>query len=328
MKFLSDPLLKPFKDFDFNTFPQEAIESLIENQHQSQQILLDAFTDFITEPDDYSVHSGNYLHVISFVMLAYFKEKDAWYGCRKAIEELSTDREYDNGFVDIFDCINTTAFGRMIGALGREHTEELIELVINEDIEPCVRASVSLALQSCYLEGDLEKDNYIQTLDKLFDSYAISNIEGDEQEFVWSSLIQTCATANNLDLVTNHFHQIPKNLKQYDKLVEVIESIPEGDELLPLNQQEREFLRKDLGYFNDPLQDIKEWQLPFDPYSEEELLEAMKAAFTSMQEASNTPITDMPNFSSPIVRESPKVGRNDPCPCNSGKKFKKCCGKN
>jgi len=21
-----------------------------------------------------------------------------------------------------------------------------------------------------------------------------------------------------------------------------------------------------------------------------------------------------------------KVGRNDPCPCGSGKKFKKCCG--
>lgn len=28
-----------------------------------------------------------------------------------------------------------------------------------------------------------------------------------------------------------------------------------------------------------------------------------------------------------IVREGPKVGRNDPCPCESGKKFKKCCGK-
>ena len=30
----------------------------------------------------------------------------------------------------------------------------------------------------------------------------------------------------------------------------------------------------------------------------------------------------------PIVREEPKVGRNDPCPCGSGLKFKKCCGKN
>ena len=27
-----------------------------------------------------------------------------------------------------------------------------------------------------------------------------------------------------------------------------------------------------------------------------------------------------------VVRESPKVGRNDPCICGSGKKYKKCCG--
>lgn len=26
-------------------------------------------------------------------------------------------------------------------------------------------------------------------------------------------------------------------------------------------------------------------------------------------------------------REDPKIGRNDPCPCGSGKKFKKCCVK-
>jgi uncharacterized protein len=25
-------------------------------------------------------------------------------------------------------------------------------------------------------------------------------------------------------------------------------------------------------------------------------------------------------------RNAPKIGRNDPCPCGSGKKYKKCCG--
>ena len=29
----------------------------------------------------------------------------------------------------------------------------------------------------------------------------------------------------------------------------------------------------------------------------------------------------------PIVRDQPKVGRNDLCPCGSGKKYKKCCGR-
>lgn len=27
-----------------------------------------------------------------------------------------------------------------------------------------------------------------------------------------------------------------------------------------------------------------------------------------------------------VVREQPKIGRNEPCPCGSGTKYKKCCG--
>jgi SEC-C motif domain protein len=37
---------------------------------------------------------------------------------------------------------------------------------------------------------------------------------------------------------------------------------------------------------------------------------------------------DGKEVSAPTVRnEGPKTGRNDPCTCGSGKKFKKCCGK-
>ena len=28
------------------------------------------------------------------------------------------------------------------------------------------------------------------------------------------------------------------------------------------------------------------------------------------------------------AKAKPQVGRNDPCPCGSGKKYKNCCGKN
>jgi len=33
-----------------------------------------------------------------------------------------------------------------------------------------------------------------------------------------------------------------------------------------------------------------------------------------------------PAKKAPERREAPKVGRNDECPCGSGKKYKKCCG--
>ena len=35
-----------------------------------------------------------------------------------------------------------------------------------------------------------------------------------------------------------------------------------------------------------------------------------------------------PEYSQTVVNEGPKIGRNDPCPCGSGKKYKNCCGKN
>jgi preprotein translocase subunit SecA len=36
---------------------------------------------------------------------------------------------------------------------------------------------------------------------------------------------------------------------------------------------------------------------------------------------------EAPAAKKPVKRESQKVGRNAPCPCGSGKKYKKCCGR-
>lgn len=60
-----------------------------------------------------------------------------------------------------------------------------------------------------------------------------------------------------------------------------------------------------------------------------------------MQRPTFTPITrkapqpqpeqkkaEKPFVQKTVVNESQKIGRNDPCPCGSGKKYKNCCGKN
>jgi uncharacterized protein YecA (UPF0149 family) len=48
------------------------------------------------------------------------------------------------------------------------------------------------------------------------------------------------------------------------------------------------------------------------------------ASMMSNRMASSKPMAAMPQ----PTRGSSTVGRNDPCPCGSGKKFKKCCGRN
>ena len=55
----------------------------------------------------------------------------------------------------------------------------------------------------------------------------------------------------------------------------------------------------------------------------DELSETQKA----MQQAAAQRTSVGPAVKTPVVNDGPKVGRNDPCPCGSGKKFKNCHGK-
>ena len=58
----------------------------------------------------------------------------------------------------------------------------------------------------------------------------------------------------------------------------------------------------------DWLYNLKEWNDIFDEETRKALYKEQKASTT--------------------IRKDPKVYPNDPCPCGSGKKYKKCCGKN
>ena len=61
--------------------------------------------------------------------------------------------------------------------------------------------------------------------------------------------------------------------------------------------------------------------------------QTVKITNQGLQETSESLRGDIPKESkevthTPVINNEPKVGRNDPCPCGSGKKYKNCCGKN
>lgn len=58
-----------------------------------------------------------------------------------------------------------------------------------------------------------------------------------------------------------------------------------------------------------------------DEYSDDEAMMMTEGApdEQDIPERENKPET--------VRRDHPKIGRNDPCPCGSGKKYKHCCGK-
>ena len=65
------------------------------------------------------------------------------------------------------------------------------------------------------------------------------------------------------------------------------------------------------------------------PASEEQVREEKRKAKAKQKRLLHASAKDQ---KAPVVatikRDKPKIGRNDPCPCGSGKKYKKCCGRN
>jgi len=80
------------------------------------------------------------------------------------------------------------------------------------------------------------------------------------------------------------------------------------------------------------------WRL-YDQDPEEFNIEVLKKMSLEPEPTINAPATYhlkntfenidgwMGNVCEPYKRDEPKIGRNDPCPCGSGRKYKKCCSR-
>ncbi len=82
----------------------------------------------------------------------------------------------------------------------------------------------------------------------------------------------------------------------------------------PLAERWKQLLRDEPPYIVDAIADMSHWYC----FSERFHLPRQPVRIISS--------AALPEKQLPSVREQPKTGRNDPCPCGSGKKHKKCCG--
>ena len=83
---------------------------------------------------------------------------------------------------------------------------------------------------------------------------------------------------------------------------------------------------------NDIKHDVVKILLNINKVNNVERKQTVKITKQGLEQAVNALKNSTPKESKevshmPITNDGPKVGRNDPCPCGSGKKYKQCCGK-
>ncbi len=97
-----------------------------------------------------------------------------------------------------------------------------------------------------------------------------------------------------------------------DGIRECVDGLPVLEELeestpVSINFDWERLYRQMVDYKAEDLYSLPEWKEIFTEEEQKQLYISQKKSHT-------------------VIRNEAKIGRNDPCPCGSGKKYKKCCG--
>ena len=300
--------------------PVQAIRSAIEQQGEMTPILLKALDAVKIREKRSSSASKSRLAVHALYLLAQFGEEKAW---PLAVDLFSSMSAQDNVSIgDDFDEIVCDSLSQILATLSKGDIRPLQSIIENTSIDEYVRDAALSALVVLYQQGDLELQVLTSYLHQLY-QFGLEQ----ERNQVWNAWVQACYNTQ-----PDEFMDALKALYEQeiaDPYYITLEELSERSGMEPeairkaVMLQEADFY----CYITDTLAGLR--KLSCYSGEENELLKSME----SMVINQTAPVYSAPLSSSPA--ESPAffpetadyshVGRNDPCPCGSGKKFKKCC---
>ena len=228
------------------------------------------------------------LHIYALYLLAQFRETDAYL---PIVKLFSFPGDLP---VHITGDIVTEDLGRILASTFNGDLEPLKILIEDESLNEYVRSAGLNALCVLWGCGAISRQDIVDYFKYLFTDALVG-----QTAYMWSSTIRS-----SLDISPN-------------EMVEEIEKAFE-DDLVELFFFNRDDFNSSLGLSNDEalkrFKKIKRHRLIEDTISEMEHW----ACFYAERRTKNP--------GNMISRASEKkVGRNDPCLCGSGKKYKKCC---
>jgi len=236
-----------------------------------------------------------------------------------ALEEtMREDSRFFGRFGDAFDFIHSCT--ALFASLCRHEPELLVRAAHDDGFIISGRGCAIRALATLYLTGRLERSNVVQYLEGLADAVVASG-----NGFIAHVLADTiCAIYP-------------------DELIRVVQRLEREDLLKRSGTDYLDKVRSDLDQSRElhlmKTQESGDFYLLADPVFELEVILAEDAFFPMGNAyveppddpgrrliAQPNPIGFDPRPDGALVRSGAKVGRNERCPCGSGKKYKHCCG--
>ena len=211
-------------------------------------------------------------------------------------------REVDEIFGDGI----TTTSHRIIAAVFDGDPEPLYDIILDPKAEEFIRAGMCETLAMVTVRGELDR-----AVAGRFLRDAFMELEPRRQNYVWVGWQSAISMLGMMDLkilVKKAFDRgfIDSHILGYDHFEEDLRrGIEHPGE--PWRPDDR-----DCTLFGDTVEELSEWYCFTEQYSEDQ------ERWRRQAEANHA-------RSQRVENPFKGVGRNDPCPCGSGKKFKKCC---
>lgn len=281
--------------------PREALAEAVEKQAEITPELLKNIQYVMDHPKILREDKRYFAHNYAMFLLAQFREPRAY----PLIAELYKIPE-DIAF-DFANDIITGDLGRILASVCNGDTSLIKELIENEKVDEFVRSAGISALCVLVAVQEKSREEIIGYFKELFDK------KFERTPFyTWNVLVDRSTLLYPEELL----EEIEKAYR--DELIETF--------LMPFDMVE-EALEKGKEQVILELQENPEYSLIGDTISElenEALFKTKEESFPSPNPESSPKEEEEPP-QQPYVRETKKIGRNKPCPCGSGKKYKKCC---
>jgi preprotein translocase subunit SecA len=250
------------------------------------------------------------------------RQREIIYGERRTILEAKDQREYVSQIIE--ELIEKT----ISATRGKEIPKEEWNI---EGLKRWSKFKFGVDISNVDLEGISEEESFDAILDKINKAYEVKEADIGKEAMNYlarSVLLQTIDTKWKDHLYSMDNLREGIGLRAYGQRNPLIEYQHEGFNMF---YQMIDSIKDEAIEFIFKLQPIKESKsLGVFDMDHQELIHRERSALRDMDKK-GTPAPGSPrkpeSRPEPARREGPKVGRNEPCPCGSGKKYKKCCGR-
>lgn len=343
--FADHPLLKPFLNLEPDTFPAEAIRQVIAHQQEMTPLLLAVLRDFADDPEGYNEQEGNCLHLVALMVLAQFRESAAFPVLADIINDFDQgEGDWDSGaaYDSLLFSIGVNGLERIAASIMVNDIAQLKGVILDRSHGLELRVLALETIKCFYFEGDISRSELIDFYSSLFRAFKSEHLEDDFLP-LWLTLYDECVTIHPQELMEDIREACETGFlgEEYNgrSLVKASDYCIESPE--QWWQSNREQLLTEFGYIHHADRELESWGmnqhiefedwlggLDFMDFSTSQIAEKAKQRADLNEQIGNAYRGIFhESTSTPFVREDSKVGRNDPCPCDSGKKFKKCCGR-